>query len=161
MSYPKISLKAITRDNFLDCVRLRVAADQAAYVAPNMESLAQAYVNPKLTPLAIYDGELIVQDLGPTDRMVGFVMYQVWDEVGFIMRLMVGEEFQRRGYGRAAMEEVIRRLRLIPQVRYIGTSVIPANEAATQLYLGLGFVDAKWPPEDPKGERYLMLDCPE
>lgn len=161
MGYPKVSLKAVNKTNYRDCVKLRVAESQAAWVAPNMESLAWAYVNRRLTPLAIYDGELIVSDLGPEDRMVGFVMYQVWDEVGFIMRLMIGEEFQRRGYARAAMDEVVRRLRMIPEVRFIGTSVIPENEAATRLYLGMGFVDAKWPPEDPKGERYLMLDCPE
>lgn len=161
MDYPRVSLKAIDKANFRDCVRLKVAETQAAWVASNLQSLAQAYVNPRLTPLAIYDGELLVRDLGPDDRMVGFVMYQVWDEVAFVMRLMVGEEFQGRGYGRAAMEEVIRRMRLIPEVRFIATSVIPENEAANRLYESLGFVDSPWPPDDPAGERYLMLASPD
>ena len=154
----KVSLKAITPANFRECVNLKVAENQAAWVAPNVYSLAQAYTNGKLTPLAIYDGEALARDPRPDDRMVGFVMYQVWDEVGFIMRLMVGEEFQGNGYGRAATVEVIRRLRLVPEVRLIATSVIPENEAATKLYESLGFVDNKWPPEDPAGERYLMLE---
>ena len=157
MQHPKISLKDITTVNFQDCVSLKVADEQAAWVAPNMKSLAQAYVNRKLVPLAIYDGSLMTRDTTPEHKMVGFVMYQVWDEIGFIMRLMVGEAYQAQGYGRAALEEVIRRLRLIPQVRFIATSVIPENKAATALYESLGFVDSAWPPDDPAGERYLML----
>ncbi len=73
MDYPKISLKAINDVNLRDCIRLKVADDQAAFVATNTQSLAQAYVNPKLTPLAIYDGALIVTDTEPDHRMVGFV----------------------------------------------------------------------------------------
>ena len=157
MNKPKISLKEVNTINFRDCVKLKVDESQVAWVATNTQSLAQAYVNKKLTPLAIYDGSLIVTDTTPEHRMVGFLMYQVWDEVGFIMRLMIGAEHQRKGYARAAMVEVIRRLRLIPQVRYIGTSVIPENVAANALYEGLGFVDAPWPPDDPAGERYMML----
>ena len=157
MEHPKISLKDVTMVNFKDCVDLQVAPEQAAWVAPNVKSLAQAYVNKKLTPLAIYDGSLMTRDTTAEHKMVGFVMYQVWDEIGFIMRLMVGEAYQRKGYGRAAMKEVIRRMRLIPQVRFIATSVIPENKAANALYEGLGFVDSVWPPDDPAGERYLML----
>jgi diamine N-acetyltransferase len=157
MQHPKISLKEITQVNFKDCVSLKVADEQAAYVAPNMQSLAQAYVNKKLYPLAIYDGSLMTRDPTPEHKMVGFVMYQVWDEIGFIMRLMVGEAYQGKGYGRAAVEEVIRRLRLTPQVRFIATSVVPENKAASALYESLGFVDSAYPPDDPAGERYLML----
>ena len=158
--FPAVSLKDVTVANFRDCVRLQVAASQRDYVAPNVHSLAQAYVNRRLTPLAVYDGSLFVRDPGPDDRMVGFAMYQVWDEVAFVMRLMIGEAYQGRGYGRAAMVELIRRMRLIPAVRTIGTSVVPENVAATRLYESLGFVDSPWPPEDPQGERYLVLDLP-
>ena len=59
------------------------------------------------------------------------------------------------------LEGLLRRLRAIPQVRCIGTSVIPENEAATALYLGLGFVDNKWAKDASSDERYLMLDFPE
>ena len=117
-------------------------------------------MNRRLTPLAIYDGSLIARDLQPDDGMVGFLMYQVWDEVAFLVRLMIGSEHQGRGYGRAAVVEFIRRVRLVPEVRVIATSVIPENEVATRLYSSLGFVDSPWPPDDPQGERYLMLDRP-
>lgn len=160
MGYPKISLKEISQANFRDCIRLEVSKEQEAWVAPNLHSIAEAYVNRRLTPLAIYDGSLIARDLGPDDKMVGFLMFQVWDEVAFLTRLMVGPEYQGRGYARAALVEFIRRMRLVPEVRIIATSVVPENEAATKLYESLGFVDSPWPPDEPDGERYLMLDRP-
>lgn len=86
-------------------------------------------------------------------------MYELTDAVGFILRLMIDEKFQRKGYGRAAMLEVIRRLKLYPEVERIATSHIRENEAAARLYEGLGFVD--WEHElrgeGYSGERYLIL----
>ena len=148
-----VCLRPVTMDNFRTCVRLRVADDQATFVAPNMESLAQAYVNPRLTPCAIYKGDVFSRAITADDPMVGFVMYQEWDEVGFIMRLMVDAAHQRRGYGRAAMLEVLRRLKANPVIERIATSVIPENDAARELYLSLGFE----PFEERGGELYLRL----
>lgn len=151
---PHIVLRAIDLANFKTCIGLKVHADQEAFVAGNVFSLAQAKANPRLHPFAIYTGEVFKREIEPDDPMVGFVMYQVWDEVGFIMRLMIDHRFQRRGYGRAAMVETIRRLKLHPDVRHISTSVHKENRAAESLYRSLGFVDdAK---EDPR-ERYLQL----
>ena len=85
--------------------------------------------------------------------MVGFVMYQVWDEIGFIMRLMVDAAHQRQGYGRAAMLTVLRLLKGDARIERIATSVIPTNDAARELYLSLGFE----PFEERGGELYLRL----
>ena len=88
--------------------------------------------------------------------MVGFTMYEIKHSVGFILRLMVDKAHQGKGYGKAAMVEVIRRLRLNPDVEIIGTSHRRENETAAKLYDGLGFVD--WDHEsatDDPGERYL------
>ena len=54
--------------------------------------------------------------------MVGFIMYELKGGVGFILRLMIDRRHQRQGYGRAAVLEVIRRLKLIPEVQMIATS---------------------------------------
>ena len=148
-----VCLRPVTFENFRECVKLSVRDDQTAYVATNMQSLAQAYVNKRLHPRAIYGGAVFSRETTADDPMVGFVMYQIWDEVGFVMRLMVGAEHQRRGYGRAAMREVIRRLQAEAQVERIATSVIPANEAAMALYVSLGFE----PFNEKGGEVYLRL----
>ena len=134
-----IVLREITPVNLRPVLRCRVAPDQAAFVAPNAESLAEAYVNPRLAPRAIYDADLLGRLAEPDDPVRGFAMYQVWDEIGFIKRQMVAPDVQRRGYGRAAMLEVVRLLKGVPEVRRIATSYHKANEAAQRLYTGLGF----------------------
>ena len=87
-------------------------------------------------------------------------MYELTDAVGFILRLMIDEKYQRKGYGRAATIEIIRRLKLHPEVERIATSHVRENEAAARLYESLGFVD--WEHEELRGEaysgeRYLIL----
>lgn len=54
---------------------------------------------------------------------------------------MIDRKYQRQGYGRAAMLEVIRRLKLHPDVELIATSYQRGNETASKLYRNLGFVD--------------------
>ena len=112
-------------------------------------------MNPKLFPFAIYDGAILGRDPRPDEKMVGFVMYQVMDGVGFIMRLMVGKDYQQMGYGRAAMLEVIRRLKMIPEVEFIGTSVTKGNDYVESFYRSLGFVNAE---KIDEREIYLKLD---
>ena len=152
---PSVCLRTITQKNFRECVDLKVAAEQESFVASNVYSLAQAKVNPQMTPLAIYDGTAYGREPDEFGPMVGFTMYEVIDGVGFIVRLMVGESFQRRGYGCAAMIEVIRRLKMMPEVEYIGTSFVEENEAAERLYRNLGFVDADIADEK---ETYVRLE---
>jgi len=152
-----VHLRHITAENFQSCLALDVEEAQRGLVAPNVKSLAEAYVNRNLTPLAIYD----VTDIGyqqPHLPMVGFTMYEVVAGVGFITRLMIDRGAQGRGYGRAAMVEVIRRLRMLPDVQLIATSHRVENTAAARLYRRLGFTDwpIGWAKENP-AEVFLML----
>ena len=131
----KITLCEITRDNWRECVRLKVADDQQKFVASNAVSLAQSKYEPESVPLAVCDG----------DTIVGFVMYHPEDyglsKIWFIERLMVGAQYQGKGYGRAAMEALIARLKGIPGYAAILISFVPDNVAAEKLYSSLGFMD--------------------
>ncbi len=66
--------------------------------------------------------------------------------VGNILRLMIDRAHQRQGYGRAAVVEAIRRLKLYPEVQLIATSHQRGNEASAQLFRNLGFMpwDIAW-----------------
>ena len=66
-----------------------------------------------------------------------------------------------RRYGRAASIEVIRRLKLHPEVELIATSHRKGNQAAARLYRSLGFVDwdIAW-ARDQKDEVFLKLEDP-
>ncbi|WP_246275541.1 hypothetical protein [Brasilonema bromeliae] len=50
-----VHLREVTLDNFYECISLEVNESQQGFIAPNVKSLAEAYVNPTLFPLAIYD----------------------------------------------------------------------------------------------------------
>jgi diamine N-acetyltransferase len=154
-SSKRVALREITKANFHECIRLAVAADQTDHVAPNVFSLAQAKVNPLLHPFAIYDGAILGREPCDDEPMVGFVMYQVMDGIGFIMRLMVDEAHQGQGSGRAAMVEVLRRLKATPEVERIATSVAKDNAYVERFYRNLGFIDSEKLDER---ELYLKLD---
>jgi len=91
--------------------------------------------------------------------MVGFTMYELVAGVGFILRLMIDRNYQRQGYGTATMIEVMRRLRLHPEVERIATSHRKENVAVAGLCRNLGFRDwgIEW-AKDFEDEVYMILD---
>jgi diamine N-acetyltransferase len=130
-----VTLREINRDNWRECVRIKVEPEQTQFVASNVFSLAQSKYEPECVPLAVYDDE----------QMVGFVMYRPEDhglaKVWFIDRLLIGAEHQKKGYGRAAMQVLIERLRSQNGYNAILISFVPGNDVAQKLYSSLGFED--------------------
>jgi diamine N-acetyltransferase len=134
----KVHLRRVARENFRECLNLQVSESQTGLVATPTQSLAEAYVDPNLFPLAVYDAVACGYEQ-PEVPMIGFTMYEITAGVGFIMRLMVDKKYQGQGYGRATLIEVIRRLKLCPDVEIIATSYRHENEIAAKLYQSLGF----------------------
>lgn len=131
-SLPEVTLRPIaTRNVARRVVLLRLGPGQEEFVAPNGISMADAYVETTWHPLAVYAGE----------ALVGFVMYGEDTDTGqwWIIRVMIDERFQGRGYGRAAMVALIDlvRERHAPPKIYLG--VTEGNEVAKRLYSSLGF----------------------
>jgi diamine N-acetyltransferase len=126
-----ISLQPVTRANFSAVVELTVTPKQADFVSPNLYSLAEAYLEPTWTPLAIYAG----------DVLVGFAMFGRDDETGrwWIMRYMIDVQHQGKGYGTAALPGLID---LIVERHGCGELFLgyePNNEVARRLYARMGF----------------------
>ncbi len=126
-----VTLREVTMGNFIECIKLCVGEAQKRFVASNTFSLAEAKADKVSNPFAIYAG----------DEMVGFVMYDVNREEkrGYISRLMVDARFQGKGHGRAAMSEVVDRLKREPGLHDVQTSYHPENHVAEALYASLGF----------------------
>lgn len=153
----EVHLRRINADNEQECLALRVDDAQARFVASNEQSLTQARANPSLVPLAVYDRAACGYPQ-PRVPMVGFVMYEIDCGVGLILRLMIDVAHQRKGYGRATLVEIIRRLRLEPEVEMIVTSHRHDNAVVATLFRSLGFVP--WELEGialKSGETYLRL----
>jgi diamine N-acetyltransferase len=147
---PLITLRPLSQENARAVLRLRVAPDQASFVASNADSIADAYVHRELRPLAVY----------ACDDLVGFAMYGQDPDDGrwWIIRMMIDARFQGRGYGRGAMEELIGLMREEHRCESIRLGVDPANHRARRLYELLGFRDTG---EVHYDEIVMCLECAE
>lgn len=128
-----IQLREVDENNFYECINLKVKDEQNKYVAKNTYSLAQAWLYYSVTrPFAIYYN----------DTMVGFVMLE-YDEVEKecgIWRFMIDERYQNKGYGKEAMEAVLKYIKSNPVFELIYLSFKPENIIAEKLYRNFGFV---------------------
>ena len=127
-----ITLKEITKDNFIECIRLKVREDQP-YVASNVYSIAESKVDPDNIPMAVYAGE----------TMVGFVMYEL-DYSGrelYIGRLMIDQRYQHMGYGRATLEAMKQIGMQDAGIDRLALSTNPKNTYGIRVYEKFGFKD--------------------
>lgn len=134
---PAVTLREITAETVIAVVKLSVAEDQKAFVAPNAVSLAQALFAPDAWYRAIYVGE----------EPAGFVMLS--DEslkspppevpTVAVWRLMVDRKFQGQGVGRAAMQQVIEHVREKGLFKSLALSYVPGPGSPEAFYLSLGF----------------------
>lgn len=133
MTPTAITLRPITSANLWEICRLKVADEQAGFVASNAGSIAQAYVEPSFRPLAVYAGE----------EPVGFTMYGREESTGrwWLVRLMIDHLYQGQGYGRSAMNALLPLMIEQAGMDEIYTSYMPGNDNAAALYRSLGFVD--------------------
>lgn len=127
-----ITLQEITKDNWKQACKLKLKEGQEHFVAPNWYSIIEGLFE-GFPIRAVYDGE----------TMVGFTMYGYDSDENehWIVRLMVDQEHQGKGCGRAAMHAVIDALKTQPGCEAIHISFEPENEPARKLYASLGFED--------------------
>jgi diamine N-acetyltransferase len=131
-----IEFRPISKENWRDCIRLKVKDEQKALVAPNDYSLLQAYYEPenRSHPYGIYADE----------KMVGFIMTSEPEDIAmreaiYIHRFMIGSEFQGEGYGHAALLAFIERVKQESRHKRIYLSYDPANTVGAKLYANVGF----------------------
>lgn len=132
MDSSKITLQRITRENELACIALKPREDQLSLVATNADSLVHALKEVTSIPHGIYADDL----------MVGFVLFdnEVYsDGYYWILRLMIDEKYQGRGYGRSAIKQLINQLKDRTDCRQIRVSHVHHNTVANRLYKQCGF----------------------
>lgn len=134
----EVILRDIDETNWLECIRLttdpmgrHVLFEE--FVASNAVSIAQSAIQEGWIPKAIYDGDL----------MVGFTMYGYSPDLKAyeICRLMVDHRYQKRGYGRKALELVLEDMMCIRGCREVYLSFEPSNGRGRKLYSSFGFRD--------------------
>lgn len=125
-----ITLRNINENNWKKCIHLKVSEDQERFVATNENGLALAYAHKEMNPRAIYND----------DNMVGFIMYARDPDDGFyyINRFMIDSKYQRKGYGRVAMQLILEQLKT-EGVTTLDILHRPDNKVAIKLYQSFGF----------------------
>jgi len=129
-----------------DCIELEVTEEQRDFVAHNATSLGQAYALNKhggcAVPYSIYAG----------GKMVGFIMYEYMlyenedtygEDCYYFWRFMVDKSQQGKGYGKAALTQVLDEIKQKPhgEAAHCYVSYEPENVVSQKLYAGFGFVE--------------------
>ena len=138
-----ITLRKITEENFIDAFNLKLGEGQEQYVSHPIRSLAQAYVyREQCQPFGIYND----------DEMVGYVMviydydvpeYDIW-------HMMIDVSKQGKGYGKAALEQVINYIKTKPfgGSDKVALTCNKENPVALELYRRMGFEETGAEDED-------------
>lgn len=128
-----LSLKNITKENWLKAIALRVREDQVNFVASNAVSLAQLNFLENFYAKGIY----------LNDEMIGFTLYGIDedDHEYWIYRMMIDQKHQGKGYGTQALKLVIEDIKVIKgsSQRTITLSYEPTNKHAKHIYEKMGF----------------------
>ena len=150
-----LSLVEITEGNRAAVEALMVTEEQIRYVASVADSLEEAAEFPDAKPWyrAMY----------VDDEPVGFVMMSDGITVDnpeylgpyYLWRLLVDHRFQGRGYGTAALDLVVERLRSSPDARVLLTSHVVGPRSPVAFYQQYGF---RLTGEVHDGEPVLELD---
>lgn len=143
-----ISLRKVTKDNFKNCIDLKVSDDQKLFVATNVTSIAQSKVYPYLIPLAVYNDE----------EIVGFSLHGQAPESKnyYIVRLMIDEKFQGNGFGKKATLKLIEKMGKNEDCDEVYLYFVEGNKGAENLYSNLGFKKTGVIDED--GEIEMRFD---
>lgn len=125
----------LTADNLRAATKLRLRPEQEGLVAPVVESVAEAYVNPTAWPRVIYHG----------DEVIGFVManFDPGNDLepfrAGVWRLNIDANAQGQGAGRFAVDQVIAEARR-RDVSKISVLWKRGTHGPEGFYLRLGFV---------------------
>ncbi|MGX1829209.1 GNAT family N-acetyltransferase [Paenibacillus taichungensis] len=104
MNEKQVTLQRITKENELACIQLQPREDQLNLVASNADSLIHATKEITSKPYGIF----------AEDRMVGFILFdnEIYnDGYYWILRFMIDEKYQGKGYAKLAIQEVIHKLK--------------------------------------------------
>ena len=143
-----VTLRRITAENLWEIVALEGGEDQRHFVADNTRSILEAYAGISgggtALPFGIYAGEVPVGFLmigygcedWPDAPAIAHDNYSLW-------RLMIDENYQGQGYGKAALAAALRYIRTLPcgPATYCWLSYEPENTVAQKLYASFGFTE--------------------
>ncbi|MEM7335477.1 MAG: GNAT family N-acetyltransferase [Chloroflexota bacterium] len=127
-----VQLVPLTKSNWKAVAKLDLLAEQKEFVPSNLYSIAEAQFYPAAQSRAIYSDRLLI----------GYVLYGIEDSSGEwkIFRFMIDQAYQGQGYGRSALEAVIKNMQSTSGIKKIKIAYHSSNKVAERLYEKAGFV---------------------
>ena len=142
-----LHLEKVNKRNVWDILKLKVLEQQKEFVAPNDESIIEAYTtitaNGLVFPFGIYEEKKPVGFL-----MIGFDIDDDWVDAPKvakgnynIWRLMIDKAYQAQGFGKEALKLALDFIKTYPcgKAEYCWLSYEAENEVAKHLYNSFGF----------------------
>jgi diamine N-acetyltransferase len=136
-----LEFRPVTQENWQSLLKLKVRDGQQDFVSSNVYSIAESRFgfdeegHWDLFPYGIYkNGEPV--GFAMTGLNINHSRFQ-----GLILRLMVDERYQGRGYGHEAMKVMTEMFLANEYVRAVCISYAPENDTARKLYTSFGFVE--------------------
>lgn len=134
-----VVLREITAANRALVEGLHVTVTQQGFVDGVTESIEEAAATQGARPWyrAIHAGDhpvgfvMIADDVPPGNPVIPW-RYYLW-------RMLIDHRHQGRGYGRAALDQVVAYLRTRPGADVLVTSVVPGDGSPLGFYLRYGF----------------------
>lgn len=128
-----ISLRELTKENYLDSIRLNLHPEQEENLASNAITIAQSRFETDYRLKVIYEQETVIGLLAfchegePLD-------YSIY----WLFRFMIDKDHQNKGYGKQVLSL------LVEEVKQLGGKTLftmhkPANQQAGKLYRAFGF----------------------
>ncbi len=136
----QVILRPVNGDNWRDIAKLKVTEAQGEFVAETCYYLALCCYGDDWQPIAIYLDE----------RVIGFLMWAVDSADGscWLGGLLIDQNYQRRGYGRQAVQGAIAMLAEGHGYQHFALSYSP-NNSAKHLYRMLGFIETnEWEDDE-------------
>ncbi|HFI0506902.1 TPA: GNAT family N-acetyltransferase [Streptococcus suis] len=130
-----IVLKPVDESSYQAVLDLTVAEADKGFVAPNVRSLADAWL------YRMY-GDVFPYAIWAEEQVVGFALIDIDEDLQQYMlwRFMIGQEFQGKGYGQAALEVVIDQARAHPVFDHLIAAYVKGNQKMARLLEKNGFV---------------------
>jgi diamine N-acetyltransferase len=134
-----VSLKKITRINLETILNLRVKPNQRTLVASNAVSIAQAHFTRGAWYRAIYLDEKPIGFVMLRDNTMKFKKIKPKNSDLYLWRFMIDGRYQGKGYGKKALELVIKHAKSRPGIKEITLHHQPSKGNAGNFYEKLGF----------------------
>ncbi|MGR5206321.1 GNAT family N-acetyltransferase [Vibrio alfacsensis] len=130
-----ISLRELTKENYLDCIRLNLHPKQEDSLASNAITIAQSHFEIDYQLKVIYEQETVIGLLAfcHEDEPLDYSIY-------WLFRFMIDKDHQNKGYGTQVLNL------LVEEIKDLGGKTLltmhkPSNQQAGKLYRNFGFVE--------------------